>query len=46
VQEEEDHHIENGINNFSLEDIELKADIEKMFPTIDQLGKWPTKIHH
>jgi hypothetical protein len=36
VQEEEDHHIENDINNFSLEDMELEADIEKLFPTIDQ----------
>jgi hypothetical protein len=38
VQEEEDHHIESDINNFSLEDMELEADIEKMFPTIDQPG--------
>jgi hypothetical protein len=36
VQEEEDHRIENDINNFSLEDMELEVDIEKMFPTIDQ----------
>jgi hypothetical protein len=38
VQEEEDHHIENDINKFSLEDMELEADIEKLFPTIDQSG--------
>jgi hypothetical protein len=38
VQEEEDHLIENGINRFSLEDMELEADIEKMFPAIDQPG--------
>jgi hypothetical protein len=38
VQEEEDNLIENGINSFSLEDIEMKEDIEKMFPTIDQSG--------
>jgi hypothetical protein len=36
VQEEEYHHIENGINKLSLEDMELEADIEKLFPTIDQ----------
>jgi hypothetical protein len=38
VQEEEDNLIENDINSFSLEDMELEADIEKMFPTIDQPG--------
>jgi hypothetical protein len=38
VQEEEDHHIENDINNFSLEDMELEAYIEKTFPTMDQTG--------
>jgi hypothetical protein len=38
MQEEEDHHIENDINNFSLEDMELEADIEKTFPNIDQPG--------
>jgi hypothetical protein len=38
VQEEEGHRIENHINNFSLEDMELEADIEKMFPTIDHPG--------
>jgi hypothetical protein len=36
VQEEEDHCIESDINNFSLEDMELEADIEKNFPTMDQ----------
>jgi hypothetical protein len=36
VQEEEEYLIENDINSFSLEDMELEADIEKMFPTIDQ----------
>jgi hypothetical protein len=38
VQEEEDNLIKNDINSFSLEDMELKVDIEKMFPTIDQSG--------
>jgi hypothetical protein len=38
VQEEEENHIESDINRFSLEDMELKVDIEKMFPNIDQLG--------
>jgi hypothetical protein len=46
VQEEEDNLIENDINSFSLEDMELEADIEKMFPTIDQPEIWPNKIHH
>jgi hypothetical protein len=36
VQEEEDSFTENDINSFSLEDMELEVDIEKMFPTIDQ----------
>jgi hypothetical protein len=36
VQEEEDHHAESDINSFSLKDMELEADIEKMFPNIDQ----------
>jgi hypothetical protein len=36
VQEEEDNIIENGIQSFSLEDMELEADIEKIFPTIEQ----------
>jgi hypothetical protein len=38
VQEEEEHRVESDINNFSLEDMELEADIEKMFPNIDQPG--------
>jgi hypothetical protein len=38
VQEEENHHIESDINNFSLEDMELEEDIEKMFPIMDQSG--------
>jgi hypothetical protein len=38
VQEEGGHCIENGINNFSLEDMELEENIEKTFPTIDQPG--------
>ena len=36
MQEEEDHHIENDIKKFSLEDMEVEADIKKMFPTIDK----------
>jgi hypothetical protein len=36
VQEEEDNLIENDINRFSLEDMELEVDIEKIFPAIDQ----------
>jgi hypothetical protein len=40
MQEEEDQHIESDINSFSLEDMELEADIEKMFPNIDQPGKY------
>jgi hypothetical protein len=43
VQEEEDQRIENDINSFSLEDMELEVDIEKMFPNIDQLGN---TAHH
>jgi hypothetical protein len=43
VQEEEDHRIESDINNFSLEDMDLEADIEKMFPIIDQSGN---TTHH
>jgi hypothetical protein len=39
VQEEEENLIENEINSFSLEDMELEADIEKCFLTIDQLGE-------
>jgi hypothetical protein len=38
VQEEEEHHIESDINSFSIEDMELKAEIEKMFPNIDHPG--------
>jgi hypothetical protein len=38
LQEEEYYRIENDTNSFSLEDMDLEADIEKMFPTIDQLG--------
>jgi hypothetical protein len=38
VQEEQDHRIKNDINKFSLEDMELEADIEKIFLTIDQRG--------
>jgi hypothetical protein len=38
VQEKEEHHVESDINSFSLEDMELEADIEKMFPNIDQPG--------
>jgi nucleoside-triphosphatase THEP1 len=38
VQEEEEHRVESDINSFSLEDMELEADIEKMFPNIDQPG--------
>jgi hypothetical protein len=37
VQEEEDNLIENDMNTFSLEDMELKVGIEKIFRTIDQL---------
>jgi hypothetical protein len=35
VQEEEENNVESDINRFSLKDMELKADIEKMFPNID-----------
>ena len=35
VQEEEDNLIENDIQRFSLEDIELEEDIEKIFPAIE-----------
>jgi hypothetical protein len=41
VQDEQDQHIERDMNNFSLEDMELKEDIDKMFPNINQLG-WTT----
>jgi hypothetical protein len=46
VQEEEENLIENDINSFSLEGMELEVDIEKMFPTIDQTGNISNKIHH
>jgi hypothetical protein len=36
VQEDEEHRVESEINNFSLEDMGLEADIKKMFPNIDQ----------
>jgi hypothetical protein len=36
VQEEEDNIIENDIQRFSLEDMELEVDTEKIFPTIEQ----------
>jgi hypothetical protein len=36
VQEEEDNLIENDIQSFSLEDIILEEDIEKIFPAIEQ----------
>jgi hypothetical protein len=36
VQEEEEYSAESDINNFSLEDMEVKANIKKMFPNIDK----------
>jgi hypothetical protein len=36
VQEEENNLIENDIQIFSLEYMELEADIEKIFPAIEQ----------
>ena len=36
VPKEEDNLIDNDIQSFSLEDMELEADIEKIFPTIEQ----------
>jgi hypothetical protein len=36
VQEEEDNLIENDIQSFSLEDMELEVDIEKIFPAMEQ----------
>jgi hypothetical protein len=36
VQEEEDNILENDIQIFCLEDMELETDIEKIFPTIEQ----------
>jgi hypothetical protein len=38
VQEEEEHHVRSDINRFSLEDMDLKADIKNIFPNIDQPG--------
>jgi hypothetical protein len=38
IQEEEEHHVKSDINIFSLEYMELEADIEKMFPNIDRPG--------
>ena len=38
VQEEEENHLISDINSFSLNDMELEDDIEKMFPNIDQPG--------
>jgi hypothetical protein len=35
VQEEEDNIIENDIQSFSLEDMELEVDIEKIFSAIE-----------
>jgi hypothetical protein len=34
VQDDEDNIIENDIQRFTLEDMELEVDIEKIFPTI------------
>jgi hypothetical protein len=36
IQEEEDNLIVNDIQSFSLDDMELGADIEKIFPTMEQ----------
>jgi hypothetical protein len=36
VQEEENNIIENDIQIFSLEDMELEVEIEKIFPTMEQ----------
>jgi hypothetical protein len=44
IQEEEENRVESDINSFSLEDMELKPDIEKMFPNIDHPEARPTKI--
>jgi hypothetical protein len=38
IQEEEEHCVKSDINSFSLKDMELKADIEKMFLNINQPG--------
>jgi hypothetical protein len=37
IQEEEDNLIENDIQIFSLDDMELEEDIEKIFPMMEQL---------
>ena len=37
MQEEEDNLIENDIQIFSLEDMELEVHIEKIFPTMEEL---------
>jgi hypothetical protein len=36
IQEEEDNLIENEIQRFSLDDMKLEVDIEKIFPTMEQ----------
>jgi hypothetical protein len=36
MEEEEDQHIESDINSFSLEDMELETEIEKMFSPMDE----------
>jgi hypothetical protein len=36
IQEEEENLIENGIQRFSLDDVELEVDIEKIFPAMEQ----------
>jgi hypothetical protein len=38
VREEEEPRVESDIHDFSLEDMELKIDIEKMFPDTDEPG--------
>ena len=38
IQEEEDNLIENDIQIFSLDDMELEVDIEKIFPALEQPG--------
>jgi hypothetical protein len=37
IQEEEDNLIENDTQRFSLDDMELEVDIEKIFPMMEQL---------
>jgi hypothetical protein len=44
VQGEEYNVIEDNINSLFLEDMELKVDIEKNFPTIDQLRNMAQQI--